>query len=98
MDDTENIQEFLRHYQIAEQLIAKKSKSELAKCARLLAMNLAKYQVYYGAFPNDFMQSMSPTNIQLQVSEVLTAGMKELVAALNLLAANEIGTEAQRVH
>ncbi len=97
MSDTENMQEFLKHYQIAEQLIAQKSKAELAKCARLLAMNLAKYQICYGAISNESRESIGTVNIQLEAAEVLAAGMKELVATLNLLAASETVGDPQRI-
>lgn len=36
---------FRQYYAIADQLIAQASKDDLAECARLLALNLAHYEL-----------------------------------------------------
>ena len=42
---------FQQYYKLADQLIEKVSKDDLAECARLLAMNIAHYQFKYGELP-----------------------------------------------
>lgn len=42
---------FKQYYNLADHLIQKSSKDDVAETARLLAMNLAHYQSKYGALP-----------------------------------------------
>lgn len=42
---------FKQYYNLADQLIEKSSKDDIAETARLLAMNLAHYQSKYGVLP-----------------------------------------------
>lgn len=42
---------FQQYYKLADQLIEKTSKDDLAQCAKLLAMNIAHYQSKYGQIP-----------------------------------------------
>ena len=42
-----------QYYKLADQLIEKVSKEDIAECARLLAMNVAHYQSKYGELPLD---------------------------------------------
>lgn len=39
---------FAQYYKLADQLIEKVSKEDLAECARLMALNVAHYQSKYG--------------------------------------------------
>ena len=74
---------FGEYHTLADQLIEKSSKEDIAECARLLALNLAHYQSKYGELPLDetlAMINMSKPNAeQLQL---MAAGMEMLVGVL----------------
>lgn len=74
---------FEQYYKLADQLIEKVSKEDLAKCARLLALNVAHYQSKYGELPLDETLAMigmnNPNAEQLQL---MTDGMEVLVGVL----------------
>lgn len=74
---------FAQYYKLADQLIEKVSKEDIAECARLLAMNVAHYQSKYGELPLDETLAMigmtKPNEEQLQM---LTDGMEILVGVL----------------
>jgi hypothetical protein len=44
---------FEQYYKLADMLIEKASKEQLAECSRLLALNLAHYRARYGEIPLD---------------------------------------------
>jgi len=44
---------FAQYYKLADQLIEKVTKEDLAECARLMALNVAHYQSMYGELPLD---------------------------------------------
>ena len=48
MDD---IDDFHTFYELADRIIADASKEDVAEAARLLALNVAHYQLRYGALP-----------------------------------------------
>jgi len=74
---------FQQYYKLADQLIEKVSKEDLAECARLMALNVAHYQSKYGELPLDetlAMINMEKTNeAQLQL---MTDGMEIFVGVL----------------
>lgn len=74
---------FEQYYKLADQLIQKVSKDDLAECARLLALNVAHYQSKYGELPLDEASAMigmtKPNAEQLQL---MAAGMEVLVGVL----------------
>lgn len=74
---------FKQYYKLADQLIEKVSKDDLAECARLLALNVAHYQSKYGELPLDETQAMlgitTPNDEQIKI---LTDGMEILVGVL----------------
>lgn len=74
---------FEQYYKLADQLIEKVSKEDLAECARLLALNVAHYQSKYGELPLDETLAMigmnNPNAEQLQL---MTDGMEVLVGVL----------------
>lgn len=74
---------FEQYYNLADQLIKKSSKDDIAETARLLAMNLAHYQATYGELPLDETLAMigvaKPNDEQLKM---LAAGMEILVGVL----------------
>lgn len=74
---------FEQYYKLADQLIEKVSKEDLAECARLLALNVAHYQSKYGELPLDETLAMigmtKPNEEQLQL---MTDGMEIFVGVL----------------
>lgn len=74
---------FAQYNKLADQLIEKVSKDDLAECARLLALNVAHYQGKYGELPLDETLAMigmtKPNEEQLQL---MTDGMEILVGVL----------------
>lgn len=79
--------QYAQYYKLADQLIEKVDKEELAECARLLALNLAHYQSKYGELPLDETLAMigmtRPNDKQIQM---LTDGMEILVGVLGVVA------------
>jgi hypothetical protein len=74
---------FAQYNKLADQLIEKVSKEDMAECARLLALNVAHYQTKYGELPLDETLAMigmiKPNEEQLQL---MTDGMEILVGML----------------
>lgn len=74
---------FEQYYKLAEQLIGKVSKEDLAECARLLALNVAHYQSKYGELPLDETLSMIGMNKpNIEQLQLMTDGMEVLVGVL----------------
>ena len=74
---------FAQYNRLADQLIAKSSKEDIAETARLLALNVAHYQSKYGELPLDETLAMinmdKPNEAQLQL---MGDGMEILVGVL----------------
>lgn len=74
---------FAKYNKLADLLIEKVSKEDIAKCARLLALNVAHYQLKYGELPMDEELAMigmsKPNEEQIQL---MTEGMEILVGVL----------------
>ncbi|OGS94074.1 MAG: hypothetical protein A3H31_03170 [Gallionellales bacterium RIFCSPLOWO2_02_FULL_57_47] len=74
---------FGQYLKLADQLIEKVSKEDIAEAARLLALNVAHYQSKYGELPLDETLAMigmsKPNEEQLQL---MTAGMEIFVGVL----------------
>ena len=84
----------LDHYnKLADLLIEKVSKEDLAECAQLLAMNLAHYKSKYGELPLDEKLALigmhKPNEEQIQL---MTDGMDIFVGVLGNVVAG-IGQE-----
>lgn len=77
-----------QYYKLADQLIEKVSKEEIAECAQLLAMNVAHYQSKYGELPLDETLAMigmdKPNEAQIQL---MTSGMETFVGVLGSVVA-----------
>lgn len=74
---------FAQYNKLADQLIEKVSKEDLAECARLLAMNVAHYQNKYGELPLDETLAMiSMTKPNEEQIQLMTNGMEILVGVL----------------
>lgn len=84
---------FQQYYNLADQLIEKSSKEEIAECAKLLALNVAHYQSRFGELPMEeklAMLSMNyPNEEQLRL---VTSGMEILVGVLGNVVAG-VGEE-----
>lgn len=78
-----NMELFNEYLQLADKLAMTASKNELLECARLLALNLAHYQIEYGELPInstlDAAYSDEPNDAQI---ELVTKGMDNLVGVL----------------
>ena len=78
-----DLSKFAQYNKLADQLIEKVSKEDIAECARLLALNVAHYQTKYGELPLDETVAMigmtEPNEEQLQL---MTDGMEILVGVL----------------
>ncbi len=74
---------FEQYYKLADQLIEKSTKEDIAECARLLALNVAHYQSKYGDLPLDETLAMigmtKPNEDQIQL---MADGMEVLVGVL----------------
>lgn len=78
--------EICNYSKLADQLIERSSKEDIAECARILALNVAHYQSKYGDLPLDETLAMigiaKPTPEQLQLT---VDGMEVLVGVLGSL-------------
>jgi len=74
---------FAEYNKLADQLIEKVSKEDLAECARLLALNMAHYRNKYGELPLDETLAMismkKPNEEQIQL---MNDGMEIFVGVL----------------
>jgi hypothetical protein len=74
---------FEQYYKLADMLIEKASKEQLAECARLLALNLAHHKARHGEIPLDetlaLLDLSEPNEAQ---AELLTDAMETLVGVL----------------
>ena len=72
--------------QLADELIAVADKDELAECARLLALNVAHYEMRYGLLPLDETLALAySSNLNDQQAELVTKGMETMVGVLGSL-------------
>ncbi|MBU1691620.1 MAG: hypothetical protein KKD65_12915 [Gammaproteobacteria bacterium] len=74
---------FEQYYKLANMLIEKATKEQLAECARLLALNVAHYQGKFGEVPLEetlaLLDAEEPSEDQ---AKLLTVGMENLVGVL----------------
>jgi len=92
MSDLLNFQQF---YQLADQLIEKSSKEEMAECARLLALNVAHYQSRFGELPLEEKLAMLSMNYPNEEQfRLVASGMEILVGVLG----NVIGGVGEEKH
>lgn len=74
---------FKQYYALADRLIDQSSKEAVAECARLLALNLAHYEMRFGALPlDDTLAALSAAEPNDDQAELLTRGMENLVGLL----------------
>jgi len=84
---------FAQYYKLADQLIEKVSKEDLAECARLMALNVAHYQSKYGELPlNETLAMINMENPNEAQLKLMTDGMEIFVGVLGNVVAG-IGQE-----
>ena len=77
-----DLTKFRQYNEIADQLIEIADKEQLAECARLLAMNVAHYEMTYGAVLLDEVLATTATGIPNdQQAELMAKGMETMVGA-----------------
>ena len=74
---------FNQYLSLADQLANAATKEDLAECARSLAINIAHYELVYGALPLDETLEMAraeePNQAQI---DLMTKGMETMVGVL----------------
>lgn len=74
---------FQQYLQLADRLVEIADKEQLAECARLLAMNLAHYEIQYGELPLDTILATTYSGRPNNQQAVLAAkGMETMVGVL----------------
>lgn len=69
--------------QLVDRLVQLADKEELAECARLLAMNIAHYELVYGESPLQDRLAMTYANdLNDQQNELVTKGMETMAGML----------------
>jgi hypothetical protein len=75
-----------RYIELVDKLVQLADKEELAECARLLAMNVAHYEIKYGDLPlQDRLAMTYADELNDQQAELVTKGMETLVGMLGSL-------------
>lgn len=88
-----DLSSFATYYKLADKLIEKVNKEDLAECARLLALNIAHYQSKYGELPLDETLAMlGMTHPNDEQVEILVSGMEIFCGVLGNVVAG-IGEE-----
>ncbi len=76
-----NITDLHQYIALVDKLVQVAGKEDLAECARLLAMNVAHYEMRYGALPLE--DQLAVTNKFNDVhGELLTRGMETMAGVL----------------
>lgn len=72
-----------QYHELADQLIEIADKEQLAECARLLALNVAHYEMTYGALPlEEILATTATGKPNEQQAELMAKGMETLVGML----------------
>lgn len=78
-----DLETFREYYKLADQLVEKTSKDDVAECARLLAMNIAHYQAKFGELPLSETLAMLGTDApNAEQLYLLTNSMEILIGVL----------------
>ena len=84
MTDPTMLQQYL---ELADRLIENADKEQLAECARILAMNVAHYEMEFGELPLDITLSATHTGKPNEGQvDLLTKGMATMVGVLGNVA------------
>jgi len=80
MSDLSKLEQYM---QLVDRLVQLADKDDLAECARLLAMNIAHYEMIYGELPLQDRLAMTYANdLNDQQNELLTKGMETMAGIL----------------
>lgn len=71
-----------QYIQLTDKLIEIADKDELAECARLLALNLAHYQMRYGELPLNETGMTDSNTLSDQQTDLVTKSMETMVGVL----------------
>ena len=78
-----DLSRYRQYTEIADQLIEIADKEQLAECARLLALNVAHYEMHYGALPlEEILATTSSGKPNEQQAELMAKGMVTMVGVL----------------
>ena len=81
-----DLEEFDAYDQLADQLMGVATKEQVSEAARLLALNLAHYQLKYGELPlGDFEAMMKTEAPDQEMQAILSRGMESLVGVLGVV-------------
>ena len=79
-----DLSSFQQYYKLADVLIQRASKEQLAECARLLAVNLAHCQGLYGEVPQDeVLAALDASEPNDEQAKLVSRGMENLVGILS---------------
>lgn len=74
---------YQQYLQLADRLVEIADKEQLAECARLLALNVAHYEIQYGELPLDVtLASTYSGKPNDQQAELVAKGMETMVGVL----------------
>lgn len=94
-----DMQLFRQYNELADLLIERSSKEDVAETARLLAMNLAHYQSKFGDLPLEATLAMlgtdRPNEYQLKI---LVSGMESLVGVLGMVSSGGLDEDGEVLH
>lgn len=78
------LQDFAEASTVLDSRLETASKTEIAECARLLALNLAHYKIKFGELPlSEHEQMTRAEQISPELANLLASGMLEMLAALD---------------
>ena len=79
----EELDDFAAYNHLADSLIERITKEQLADVARLLALNCGYYQSRFGDVPQDVLLRMvRAEHLDSETATLLVAGMQNLISAL----------------
>lgn len=82
-NDVNTFDQFESYAAVADQLIAELSKTQLAECARMLALHVADYRRQFGEIPHtDLLRLADTIKIGAEQAALLRDGMEILVGSL----------------
>lgn len=94
-----DMQLFRQYNELADLLIERSSKEDVAETARLLAMNLAHYQSKFGDLPLEAtlatLETDRPNEDQLKI---LVSGMENLVGVLGMVSSGGLDEDGEVLH
>lgn len=78
-----DLSKFQQYLQLADKLVEIADKEQLAECARLLALNVAHYEMQFGELPLDVTLATTYSGMPNdQQAELVANGMEVMVGVL----------------